>query len=172
MKKRFKNLSKKKNKVLDIDITSLLDILVILLVFLLKNYNASDLKIDLVKGITLPGSSSQKLGNHSVIVMVNRQKQVFVNNKPIGYVDKNSETIAPLLSKLREIKNDYDINKRVPANTKNQANLKENPKEKVLKKVNIVLDKELPYNVLRKVMHSAATAGYQDFKFIVKGNYD
>ena len=38
-------------------------------------------------------------------------------------------------------------------------------------KANIALDKNLPYKVLRKIMNTAATAGYQEFKFIVQGDY-
>ena len=49
MKKRFNN--RRKAEPVDLDITSLLDILVIMLVFLLMNYNASDLQLDLVKDL-------------------------------------------------------------------------------------------------------------------------
>ena len=56
MKKRFGR--KRNREAVDVDITSLLDILTILLVFLLKSYNASDLKLDLTKNLEMADSAS------------------------------------------------------------------------------------------------------------------
>ncbi len=173
MKRRLRISKKKKIKALDIDITSLLDILVIMLVFLLKNYNASDLKIDLVKGISLPGSYSQELGNNSVVVMINNKKNIYVNNKNIGSVTGNDDVIPILLEKLTDVKNEYDDKNRIPAAIGDEvSNIKDSEKSKIMTTVNIVLDKKLPYEILRKVMHTSATAGFPDFKLIVKGDYD
>ena len=52
---------KNKREVLDVDITSLLDILVILLVFLLKSYNSSGVTLTIPEGIVLPDSKSQSI---------------------------------------------------------------------------------------------------------------
>ena len=54
MRKTFNR--RKKREPVDIDITSLLDILVIMLVFLLLNYNASDLKLELVPNLEMAPS--------------------------------------------------------------------------------------------------------------------
>ncbi len=37
--------------------------------------------------------------------------------------------------------------------------------------VNLVFDKEMDYEIVQRVMHNSALAGYSQFKFIVKGNY-
>lgn len=142
----------------DVDITSLLDVLVILLVFLLKSYNASDLTLDLAKDITLPNSNTELLGNHAVIVQVNKDSKLFVNNKELGAVIGNTDKIPDLYTRLTEIKE--EDNKLAK-----QHDLKE-PKN-----INLVFDATLPYATVRKVMHTAALAGYPQFKFIVQANY-
>ena len=92
--RRFKKIfSSKKDKTLELDITSLLDILVILLVFLLKSYNASDLKLELMSKIFLPDSISRTLGNDAVIIQVDKNKKIWVDHKPIGQIQTGNEKI-------------------------------------------------------------------------------
>lgn len=163
--KRFKRFKKDRgDKALELDITSLLDILVILLVFLLKSYNASDLKLDVLGKINLPNSKSTVLGNDSVILQVNKDKKVWINSKYIGEIQSGSEKVDFIYEKLTEIKEEKDktaSNMRVLASEMKDQN----------KKINIVMDKTLPYKTLRQVMHTSALAGYPEFKFIVQGNY-
>src|SRR3989339_683235 len=100
-KKRFNRLKKGSgDKALELDITSLLDILVILLVFLLKSYNASDLKLDLLGKIELPDSVSRTLGNDSVILQVNRDKKVWINNVYAGDIQTGEERVDFIYDKL------------------------------------------------------------------------
>lgn len=173
-KKTFSKFKKNKNNELEVDITSLLDILVILLVFLLKSYNASDLKLEVAKDISLPKSTSSQLGNNAIIVQVGAQRDLWIDNRKVGKIEKNSpENIPVLFNELKSRKEKIEkeiTNLREIASTVDQKNLVKN-KETMNKRVNIVLDQSLPYDVLRKVMNTAATAGYPEFKFIVTGNY-
>jgi len=153
MRKRFQR-KRPKAEPMELDITSLLDILVILLVFLLKSYNASNLKLNLVKELAIPDSKARKLGSHSMIVQVDKNKKIWIDNKVIGTIDR-ADKIESLYDFLK--------NKREIATAKD-------PKQ-VLKSINLVLDKELPYNSMQKVMNTSALAGYTEFKFIVQGNY-
>ena len=149
----FKNQKRAKKENMDIDITSLLDVLVILLVFLLKSYNASDLKLDLVKNLVVPNSKARTLGNHAIIVQVDADKTMYVNKKKIGKISNSGEHME-LLAELKGIKE----NARTPAQKKAKA-------------VNLVFDQSVPYKVMKGVMHTSAMAGYTEFKFIVQGNY-
>jgi biopolymer transport protein ExbD len=171
LNKRRKSVLNKKKKEVDVDITSLLDILVILLVFLLKSYNPSDLKLDVKNNLSMPKSTSKKLGNMSVTIQVAKDRKVYVNNKEIGRISKSASNISFLakeLKKQREIdaKSIKDYAKRSVAS--NDQVLKK--KKESQKQVNIVMDKSLSYAVMQKVMHTSATAGYPKFKFIVMGN--
>ncbi len=154
MKKMFFNdKGRRKKEPMDIDITSLLDVLVILLVFLLKSYNASDLKLNLVKDLVIPNSDARKLGSHAVIVQVDSNKKLYVNNKQIGKITGSGEN-QELLAALKALKE----NARTPA-------------EKTVKAVNLVFDQGVPYKFMKSVMHTSAIAGYTEFKFIVQGNF-
>lgn len=138
---------------MELDITSLLDILVILLVFLLKSYNASNLKLDLVKSLAIPDSKARKLGAHAIVVQVDKNKDIWIDKKNIGKafgIDK-VDSLYDFLQSRRDI-----------------AGV---PGVKKAKTINLVLDKTLPYATMQKIMHTSALAGYTDFKFIVQGNY-
>ncbi len=157
MKKRTFGVGRRqKKKELDVDITSLLDILVILLVFLLKSYNASDLKLELAKGISLPRSQSRNLGHHAVVVQVSKKREIYLNNKVIGRIANGEEKISTLFNALTEIKKIEDQKEKKKRNIK----------------VNIVLDQGLSYGTMKSVMHTAASAGFPEFKFIVTGTYN
>ncbi len=156
MKKRFGR--RKERQEVDVDITSLLDILTILLVFLLKSYNASDLKLDLTQGLEMADSDSKHMTRFAPVVQVNKQAQVFLNNKEIGRLPASGEMMA-LTVKLKEERAKTEKNNK----TKKQQY---NPDL-----VNLVFDKEMDYAIVQRVMHDSALAGYSQFKFIVKGNY-
>lgn len=163
MARRQSKLTRKKQD-MDVDITSLLDILVILLVFLLKSYNASDLKLEPAAKIELPSSKSMALGRHSVIIQVSSEKEIWLDNKKIGILDNSGDKIDILFEKLKMIKDKERETLRTIASA-------EERKKKESKQVNLVLDQSLPYQVVRRVMHTSAMAGYPEFKFIVQGNF-
>lgn len=158
MKKRFGR--KKRGEAVDVDITSLLDILTILLVFLLKSYNASDLKLDLQRGIEIADSEARNMTRFAPVVQVNKEARVFLNNKEIGRLPASGE-MTSLTSALKTEKGKLESQ-----NAMRGANQKVNTEL-----VNLVFDKEMDYGIVQRVMHDSALAGYSQFKFIVKGNY-
>jgi biopolymer transport protein ExbD len=157
MKKRF-NRSKRAEMV-DLDITSLLDILVILLVFLLLNYNAAELQLDLVKDLDPSESESRNFGKIAPTVQINKNQEVFLDNVLLGRVDQNALDI--LNAKLAELP------VREPATNTASAPKKDDKKGLI----NLVFDKDTPYDLVDSVMMVTARVGYNRFKFIVRGNY-
>ncbi len=153
MRKMFEKKARRKAEAMEIDITSLLDILVILLVFLLKSYNSTNLTLDLAKKIKLPSSKSRVLGSHAVIIQVDKKKQIYIKNKRIGQIHKSAKI---------DVLYDYLKRERSIASKKVKTPSKQ---------INLVLHKDLPYDAIKKVMHTSASAGFTDFKFIVTGNY-
>ena len=63
-----------KKEPIDLDITSLLDILVIMLVFLLKSYNATGIILNVPDDIKLPTSASSDINTQGVVVQVSENK--------------------------------------------------------------------------------------------------
>jgi biopolymer transport protein ExbD len=158
MKKKFHR--HKDREAVDVDITSLLDILTILLVFLLKSYNASDLKLDLQKGLDMADSDARMMTRYAPVIQVNKAAQVFLNNKEIGRLPASGQ--MPVLTEaLKKAKAGIEAdNKKKPANQQTNIEM-----------VNLVFDKEMDYEIVQRVMHDSALAGYSQFKFVVKGNY-
>ena len=99
---KIKNNSRSRLKFDELDITSLLDILVILIVFLLKSFNDSDLSIDLVNELSLPYSMSRVGAEDGLIVQVNKKYNVFINNDLLGNL-KDDGTLSQLKEKLLTI---------------------------------------------------------------------
>lgn len=158
MKKKFTR--HKEREAVDVDITSLLDILTILLVFLLKSYNASDLKLDLQKGLDMADSDARAMTRYAPVVQVNKEAKVFLNNKEIGRMPASGQ--MPVLTEaLKKAKAGIEAdNKKKAANQQTNTEM-----------INLVFDKEMDYEIVQRVMHDSALAGYSQFKFVVKGNY-
>lgn len=156
MKKKF---TKKRNReAVDVDITSLLDILTILLVFLLMSYNASDLQLDLTTKLDMADSNAREITKFAPVLQVNREAKVFLNNKEIGRLPA-SGSMPELTEALKK--------QRAATELANKSML--HPHK--LELVNLVVDKNMDYSVVQRVMNDSALAGYSQFKFIVKGNY-
>jgi biopolymer transport protein ExbD len=155
---------KKKATVFDIDITSLLDILTILLVFLLQSYNSSGVIINVPKGIELPRSASESLNNFGVNIQVSKT-QIWVNDIEVLNSDTASESltydegnrrIIPLFNELTKIKDNIKAVEKASTEAKKFSGI-----------VNLVVDKSLKYDYLKRVMYTCAKAGYKEFKFVV-----
>ncbi len=152
---------RRKNKVLDLDITSLLDILVILLVFLLKSYDATGIILNVSDEITLPLSQSQSVSSEGVVVQVSPQK-IWIDDDEI--VNQNTRNpisrgiIQPLYDELVSKKNEIKSIQKTVENAPKFTGL-----------VNLVVDKTLKYNYVKTIMRTCAEAGYQKYKFVVRG---
>jgi biopolymer transport protein ExbD len=158
MKKRFSR--HKVREAVDVDITSLLDILTILLVFLLKSYNASDLKLDLQKNLEMADSEARTMTRFAPVVQVSKDARVFLNNKELGRLPASGEMLK-LTEALKSTRHKLEIENQKKSLTQRMNN----------DLVNLVVDKELDYGVVQRIMNDSALAGYSQFKFIVKGNY-
>lgn len=155
---------RKKQAVFDIDITSLLDILTILLVFLLQSYNSSGVIINVPKGIELPRSASESLNNFGVNVQVSKT-QIWVDDKevvntetnvnPVTF-DEGGKRITALYDELIRVKETIKTSEKLSPEAKKFSGL-----------INLVVDKSLKYTYLKKVMYTCAQAGYKEFKFVV-----
>ena len=159
MKKMFNKKKFEKREAVEPDITSLLDILVIMLFFLLHIYNASDLSIDLVPGLDLAGSSTTDLGHQAIVIQVDKDNKVFIDNKLVENTSFSDEKVEALYQKLKEIE-PVKENERTIASS-------DEPQKPNHRPVNIVLDEEAPYMIMQKVMHTVSLAGYDEIKLIV-----
>ena len=160
----LKNRRGKKNKHIDVDITSLLDILTILMVFLLQSYNSSGVVINVPKEIELPRSNSESMSTFGVNIQVSKS-QIWVDDKEVvnsettdadQLFDDGGRRIIPLYDQLVKIKETIKQSQKLSPNAKPFSGV-----------ANLVVDKSLKYTYLKKVMYTCAAAGYKEFKFVV-----
>lgn len=153
----------KKQSVFDIDITSLLDILTILLVFLLQSYNSSGVIINVPDGIELPRSASESLNSFGVNVQVSKT-QIWVDDAEVvntdipdsQLFDEGGRRIVPLYNELVKIKETIKQSEKLSPQAKKFSGI-----------ANLIVDKSLKYNYLKRVMYTCASAGFKEFKFVV-----
>lgn len=155
---------RKKDTVFDIDITSLLDILTILLVFLLQSYNSSGVIINVPEGIELPRSASESQNNFGVNIQVSKTN-IWVDDKEVlsaetagdsQVFDEGGRRIVPLYDELVKIKETIKQSEKLSPQAKKFSGI-----------ANLVVDKSLKYSYLKRVMYTAASAGFKEFKFVV-----
>lgn len=157
---------RRKTPMLDIDITSLLDILVIMLVFLLKSYNSSGVTFNIPKNITLPLSASQSLNNMGVNIQVS-PTNIWVDNKivldskklPQRTYDMSGKRIIPLYNELVSKRQMIQQIEKSSPNAKKFSGI-----------INLLVDKSLKYSYLKKILFTSAEAGYKQYKFVVLGS--
>lgn len=154
-----------KKEQFELDITSLLDILVILLVFLLKSYNSSGVTLTIPKGIELPKSESASLNTPGVMIQVSKEKiwvdtetVLDIENAPKRIFDEGDRRIIPLYNEL--VKKKEEI----------KTLAKQTPQAKPFSGVaNLIIDKTIKYSYVKKVMYTCAAAGFRQYKFVVMG---
>lgn len=165
---RYKSLKSKRRRkkagAFDLDITSLLDILTIMMVFLLQSYNSSGVVINVPKEIELPISNSETLSTFGVNIQVSKS-QIWVDDKEVvntenieteQLFDEGGRRIIPLFNQLVKIKETIKQSEKL------------SPQAKAFSGVaNLVVDKTLKYNYLKRVMYTCAAAGFKEFKFVV-----
>ncbi|HXH73782.1 MAG TPA: biopolymer transporter ExbD [Bacteriovoracaceae bacterium] len=153
-----------KNQVFDVDITSLLDILTILLVFLLQSYNSSGVTINVPKGIELPRSASETLNTFGVNIQVSKS-QIWVDDTEVvntdntdnqNMFDEGGRRIVPLYNELVKIKETIKQSEKLSPQVKPFSGV-----------ANLVVEKSLKYSYLKRVMYTCAAAGFKEFKFVV-----
>jgi biopolymer transport protein ExbD len=160
----IRNRKKARREATNIDITSLLDILVILLVFLLKSYNSSGVVLNVPKGITLPDSVSETANNAGIMIQVSKEK-IYVDDETVLDIEKppakiyseGGRMIIPLYNELVKKKEETKVlAKQAPI--KNFTGI-----------ANLIIDKSLKYSYVKKIMYTCAAAGFKEYKFVVLG---
>jgi biopolymer transport protein ExbD len=143
----------------DMNLVSLIDVFTILIFFLLSNTGGVE-TLASPRAIKLPESMSQKAPKETVLVVVTGT-EILVGGRVVSSVAEamnvDGDMIQPLKAEL-----DVQVSRQVI--------LKENEADS--KRVTIMGDKDIPYRLLRKVMFTAARAGYTDVSFAVRERFE
>lgn len=146
-----------KKKKLTLQVTSLLDMFTIILVFLMVSFQAEDQDFILNPGVTLPASDAKSPLKPAVNVAVTSDA-VFVDGKQVFALSEENMTqiaqgvaiqpIAEAVEKVLErLKNKEDIDEGV---------------------VVVQADKATPYPTLYAVLQSASAAGLYRYRLVIE----
>ena len=161
-----------------LNITSMMDMMTIILVFLLKSYGTQDISVAPSEDLQLPVSTTQAPPQIAVNLIVTKSKIIVDGVHVLTLVkeedkqnpgqerlavpadEKRGQAILPLLEVL-EVKADSAKNDgaRLAGTGSDQHDFKG--------RLLIQCDKTLPFSVLREVMYTAGQAHFSEFKFVV-----
>lgn len=171
---------RKINKAFELQLTSMMDALVIIVVFLLKSYNTSSNSFTTAPGLKLPTSSSEQSPNDTLQVIVTPEFMTIDNERVLDFIqvagnvgsqeatyqfkssdlDEDELRIVPLYDALIKAKEKTEI---LLAKSSARADGKPLPFEGILA---VQADKRIKYDTLRKIMYTAGAAGYKTFRFL------
>ena len=172
---------RKIHKDFELQLTSMMDILVIILVFLLKSYSTSTNSFTSVPGIKLPISKSQENPPDSLHLIVTPEAITFETQRVVEFVqtadalntdlptyafkpediDEGGMRITRLYDALNAAREKAEVLRaKSPAR---DANGKPLPFDGILA---IQADKRVKYDTLRKVMYTAGAAQFRIFRLL------
>jgi biopolymer transport protein ExbD len=154
LQKRAERKSRNKTMV-DMNLVSLIDVFTILIFFLLSSASGVELLAS-PKSVKLPISNAEKTPKETIVVVVSDQ-DIVVDGRRVATV---AEAMAAKDDLVVPLKEELDIL------AQRQAIRAEN--EKQGKTVTIMGDKDIPYQLLRKVMYTSARANFADVAFAVR----
>jgi biopolymer transport protein ExbD len=178
---RFRRRRKKIHRDFELQLTSMMDVLIIIVVFLLKSYSAATNNFTLVPGLKLPTSVSQDIPPDSLQVIVTPEAVTFESVRIVDFVqtasslnaaeaayefkttdlDEGGRRIVPLFDALMKAREKSELLRAKSKARDEQGNPL--PFEGVLA---ITADQKVQYDTIRKIMYTAATAGYKVFRFL------
>lgn len=140
-------------------ITSLIDVFVIVLVFLMRTVSSEGNLMTSADNLVLPMSQRSKSPTEVSLTIIGDQKHITVDDKVLANTDdvrkQDSLIVAPILSVLQTKREE-----------ERKAELLGIIKE-ATGKVVVQFDKNTPYDIVTKVMATCGYAGYNNIKFAV-----
>jgi len=150
-----------------LQITSLMDIMTIILVFLLKSYSTEEITVAPSDDLRLPNSTAvlkPELAISAVIskraITVDGQEVVPVESCPACRVnanDKRGNLIVPLYERLKELADEEKANAERPGYSPFTG------------RILLQCDRDIPFSLVREAMYTAGQAQFAEFKFVVYG---
>ncbi len=138
----------------DMNLVSLIDVFTILIFFLLSNASGVEL-LPSPKAVKLPQSVAEKSPRETVVVVISGT-EILVEGRRVSSV---ADALATQGNLIEALKTELDLQ------AGRQVVRKEN--EAQSKAVTIMGDKDIPYQLLRKVMFTAARSNFTDVSFAV-----
>ena len=143
-----------------LNITSMMDMFTIILVFLIKNFSTEGAIVMPANNLTLPKSSVERQAKESLSVKVARNTIMVENNLVLDTNDYKqlAEQKEFMIQQLHDVLVKYSEE----AKKMSQVSGKEFSGQ-----ITIQGDTEIPYNILTRVMYTCGQAGYPNMNLFV-----
>ena len=147
----------KKSGYAELNLTSMVDMLTILVVFLLQTFSASGELLSVQKNIVLPEASNFKDLEQAEVIAVSRDVVTFRGKPVADAAELNRENtvdwkITDLHDQLVTLKNNYKLL---------------HPSEEFPGSVIVQSDKQVDFKIMKKVLFTCGVAGYKNVNFAV-----
>lgn len=146
----------------ELNITAMMDLMTIILVFLIKSFSASSITVTASEDVRPPASSARATPKDTIAITVT-QKSVMVGDKRrvdlVGGVAKPEDLQGSLVLPL-----DAALKKEVE---KLKKIAERNPGAPFSGEVSIIGDKRISYDLLSKVLYTAGQNELDKFRFII-----
>lgn len=172
MKKFLKK--RKSNEDMALQITSMADIFIIILVFLLKSYSTSLSNISPSKEMLLPEAMAKDEMQEALKIEISASA-ITIDDKPVvtlnnyTFTKQDSATLTAVLMKERgKLHNVVKMGAETASKNPKAKGAKEpKTKEENDSTILVMADKETPFQTIKTVLSSAAQTGFVDLKLVV-----
>jgi len=150
----------------ELNITAMMDMMTIILVFLLKSYTASSTNVSMTDKLSIPNSTTQQSPQDNVNVTITTV-EITVNDKtaaaivggliPAEYRAGKQANNPLVITLYQALQKEVDKQKYIA---------KYNPNAPFAGRVNIIADKRIPYQTLLAVLYTAGQAELGMYKLM------
>ena len=146
----------------ELNITAMMDLMTIILVFLIKSFSASSITVTASEDVRPPMSTARATPKDTIAItvtpksiMVGDKKRVDLTNAAVKGSDLQGKLILPLDAALKkEVEKLKYIAERNPSSPFNRE-------------VSIIGDKRVSYDLLSSVLYTAGQNELENFRFII-----
>lgn len=146
----------------ELNITAMMDLMTIILVFLIKSFSASSVTVTASEDVRLPLSTARATPKDTVAItitaksiMVADKRKVELNNSVPRPADLQGKLILPLDAALK-----FEVEKL-------KKIAERNPSAPFNHEVSIIGDKRVPYDLLSSVLYTAGQNELENFRLII-----
>jgi len=147
----------------ELNITAMMDIMTIILVFLIKSYTASSVTMTASEDIRPPLSSTRLTPKDTIAITVT-PRHIMVGDKVKATLEKNMQPRKDEMQGKLILPVDAALKKEVE---KLKYIAERNPNAPFMHEVSIIGDRRIPYEVLSSVLYTAGQNELENFRFVV-----
>lgn len=147
----------------ELNITAMMDIMTIILVFLIKSYTASSVTMTASEDIRPPLSSTRLTPKDTIAITVT-PRHIMVGDKVKATLEKNMQPRKEEMQGKLILPVDAALKKEVE---KLKYIAERNPSAPFMHEVSIIGDRRIPYEVLSSVLYTAGQNELENFRFVV-----